>query len=154
MISKKTKKNKVFAEIQRLFLAVIRNLSFFSAKNRRSPKKKRKTVFAEIERPFLAKITNLSFFFRPKTGDLKKKRSSPTMSELQNQKTPLFCSKWRHVLHNLGSQIPLGGLFSILEQKSAPKALETCDFAYFSGQLGGSSPPLPSSPPGYATDGV
>ena len=42
-----------------------------------------------------------------------------------------------------------GGLFSFLEQKSASKALKTCDFPYFSGQWGGGS--SPASRPSYAT---
>ena len=50
----------------------------------------------------------------------------------------------------LRHQIPSGGgLFSFLEQKSASKALKTCDFAYFSGQWGGGS--SPPSRPSYAT---
>ena len=43
----------------------------------------------------------------------------------------------------------MGGLFSIFLRKSASKAQKTCDFAYFTSQWGGSSPPAP--PPGYAT---
>ena len=39
------------------------------------------------------------------------------------------------------------GLFSIFHKKSASKAPKTCDFAYFTSQWGGSSPP----PPGYDT---
>ena len=46
----------------------------------------------------------------------------------------------RQLIQNFGSQIPLGGLFSFLEQKPASKALKTCDFVYFSGQWGGCSP--------------
>ena len=56
------------------------------------------------------------------------------MGELLKQNTPLFWSKQRQVLHNFGSQILWGGLFSFLEQKSASKALETC---YFSKSFGG-----------------
>ena len=78
---------------------------------------------------------------------ISKNRSSPTLGELLNHKTPLFWSKQRQVLHNFGSKISLGGgLFSFLEQKSASKALETCYFAYFSGQWGRLEPPLPPSP--------
>ena len=43
----------------------------------------------------------------------------------------------------------MGGLFSIFHKKSASKAPKTCDFAYFTSQWGGSSPPHP--PPGNAT---
>ena len=34
-----------------------------------------------------------------------------------------------------------GGLFSIFHRKSASKTQKTCDFAYFTSQWGGSSPP-------------
>ena len=37
----------------------------------------------------------------------------------------------------------MGGLFSIFHQKSASKAPKTCDFAYFTSQWGGLSPPAP-----------
>ena len=47
-----------------------------------------------------------------------------------------------------GGCFPMGGLFSIFHTKSASKAPKTCDFAYFTSQWGGSSPPRP---PGYAT---
>ena len=60
----------------------------------------------------------------------------------------LFHTESRHLLHDFGSQFPLGGLFSNFHQKSASK---TCNFAYFTSQWGGSSPP-PPLPPGYATD--
>ena len=42
----------------------------------------------------------------------------------------------------------MGGLFSIFHKKSALKAPKTCDFAFFTNQWGGSSPPTP----GYATE--
>ena len=45
-----------------------------------------------------------------------------------------------------GAVFVWGGLFAIFHRKSASKAQKTCDFAYFTSQWGGSSPP-----PGYAT---
>ena len=48
-----------------------------------------------------------------------------------------------------GAVFEWGGLFSIFHLKSASKAQKTCDFAYFTSQLGGLGPPRPS--PGYAT---
>ena len=56
MISKK----KVFAEIRRLFLAEIENLSGFSGQKQVMSKKKK--VFTEIRRLLLAEIENLSGF--------------------------------------------------------------------------------------------
>ena len=44
------------------------------------------------------------------------------MGELQNQKTPLFWSRLRQVLHNFGSQIPLGGLVLIFGAKIGLKS--------------------------------
>ena len=44
---------------------------------------------------------------------------------------------------NSASKSLWGGLFSILEQKSASKPLKTCYFAYFSGKCGGLAPSLP-----------
>ena len=83
-------------------------------------------------------------FFRPKSGGLqKKKRSSPKLRLIfrPNSKIQTF----------EGGCFPMGGLFSIFHKKSASKALKTCDFAYFTSQWGGWSPP---APPGYATGTV
>ena len=62
----------------------------------------------------------------------------------------IFRPESRYVLHNFGTQFLLGGggLFSFYHQKLASKAPKTCDFEYFTGQWGGSSPP---APPGYDT---
>ena len=62
----------------------------------------------------------------------------------------VFQAESQQLLHNFGTQIPLKGLFSFFQQKSASKAPKTCDFAYFTGQRGGLQPP-PPPPPGYAT---
>ena len=78
---------------------------------------------------------------RPKTGDLKKKvftdfgqAPEPNNSTILVQMTACPSQLW--LPNPFG-----GGLFSILEQKSASKALKTCYFAYFSGQF---RPPLTS----------
>ena len=139
------KKKKSPPKFKRVFPAEIRNSRVFLAECRWSPKKK---VFPEIQRVFRAEIRN-SKGFSGRNQWSPKNRSPPTLGELLNQKTPLFWSKQRQVLDNFGSQISLGGLFSFLEQKSASKALETCYFAYFPGQLGRLEPP--ALPPGYAT---
>ena len=114
-------------------------------------------------------------FFRPKSGDLQKKvfakiqrlswpeseiwrffptkiRWSPTKSlfrlwvSSRTKKTPLFRSKWRHVLHNLGSQIPLrGGAVFIFVTKIGLKSTKMCYFAYFSSQWRELEPSYPPS---------
>ena len=70
----------VFAEIQTLFLAEIRNLRVLSGQKQViSKKKKQKKVFAEIQTLFLPEIRNLRVFFGQKQviPQNKKKRSSP-----------------------------------------------------------------------------
>ena len=144
MISKTKRSSPKFKEF---FRPKSETQGFFSAECRWSPiKKKSSPKFKGFFRPQL-KIQRV--FLAEIRWSQKKKRSSPTLSELQNQKNPLFWSKQRQVLHNFGSQIPLGGLFSFLEQKSASKALKTCYFAYISGQWASSSSLHP--PAGYAT---
>ena len=75
-------------------------------------------------------------FFPPKIRWSPKKRSSPKfraiflpISQVQTYEGGLF---------SYG-----GGLFSIFHRKSASKAQKTCDFAFFTSQWGGSSPPRP-----------
>ena len=66
-------KKKVFAEIQRLFLAEITKFKrFFRPKSRDLQIKKK--VFAEIQRLFLAEITKFKRFFRPKSGVIQIKK--------------------------------------------------------------------------------
>ena len=103
------------------FKRLIRNWDGFFRRNRELkrffhpntwyPKKK---VFTEIETDFSTEIGNSN-------------GSSARITETPSQ---------------LPHQIPSGGggLFSFFEQKSAPKALKTCDFAYFSGQWGARAP--------------
>ena len=84
---------------------------------------KKKKVFTEIETDFSAKIGNSNAF----SGRI------------------TTCTSQLRTLFPLG-----GGLFSIFHQKSASKAPNTCDFAYFTSQWrGGLSPPPP--PPPLAT---
>ena len=82
----------------------------------------KKKVFTKIETDFQAKIGKSNAF---------------------SGRITISTSQLRH-------PISFGGLFSFFHQKSASKAPKTCDFAYFTGQWGGSSPPAP--PPGYAAD--
>ena len=81
-------------------------------------------------------------FFRPISGDLKKKKKG------LRQNLGRFFFQFRMFKRLREGSFRMGGLFSIFHRKSASKAQKTCDFAYFTSQWGGSSPP---APPGYAT---
>ena len=108
---------------------------FFSPKTGGLQKKK---VFIEIETDFSAKIGNLNAFSAQKqVVSEKTKRSLPKLRRIFWPKSgiqTLFQAESRHPLPNVGTQFPLGGLFSFFHQKSASKAPKTCDFAYFTGQ--------------------
>ena len=73
----------------------------------------------------------------------KKERSSPTLSELQNQKNPLFWSKQRQVLHNFDSRIFFGGAVFIFGAKIGLKNTKNVLFCIFFRPMGGSSSPHP-----------
>ena len=89
---------------------------------------------------FSVKISNLQ---------KKKKRSSPTLGELQDQKPILFWSKWRHVLHTFGSQIPLGwGCFYFWSKNRPQKHWKRAILHTFQANGGDRA----SRPPGYATE--
>ena len=117
---------------------------FFSSKTGDLQKKRSSPKFRRI---FWRKSEIQTSFFSSKTGDLqKKKRSSPKFRRIFRPKSEiqtLFQAESRHLLHNFGTQFPLGGLFSFFHQKSASKAPKTCDFAYFTGQWGELEPPHP-----------
>ena len=105
-------------------------------------KNKKKKGLRQNPESFFGRNPKFKVFFRPKLGDLqkkkkkKRKRSSPKfrviflpISQIQTFEGGLF---------------PYGGeLFSIFHRKSASKPQKTCDFAYFTSQWGGSSPPHP-----------
>ena len=95
-------------------------------------------------------------FFCPKTGGLQKKKGLHRNWDWffgRNRKFKRFFRPYHDlVLHNFGTQFPMGGLFSIFHQKSASKAPKTCDFAYFTSQWRGLEPPPPPAPPRYVTD--
>ena len=122
MISKK--KKTVFTDFETDFSAAIGNSNFFSAQFQVISKKikKKKKVFTDFETDFSAEIGNSNVF-------------SAQFQVISKKKLRGAVFRW-------------GGLFSIFHQKSASKAPKTCDFAYFTSQWGGLSPP---TPPGYAT---
>ena len=78
-------------------------------------------------------------FFRPKLGDLQKKKKKKGL----RQNPGRFFFQFRKFKRLRGGSFGMGGLFSIFHRKSASKAQKTCDFAYFTSQWGGSSPPRP-----------
>ena len=96
------------SEIETDFSAEIGNSNRFSAQKQVISKKKK--VFTEIETDFSAEIGN---------SNGSSSRMTATLTRLRHP-------------NSFG-----GELFSFFEQKSASKALKTCDFAYFSGQWGG-----------------
>ena len=75
-------------------------------------------------------------FFSPKirwSPKKKKKRSSPILRLIFRPKSEIQPFE--------GGCFPMGGLFSIFHKKSTSKPPNRCDFAYFTSQWGGSSPP-------------
>ena len=160
-----SKKKRSSPKLKVIFRPTTKIQRFFPPKLRWSPKKKKKKVFTEIESNFSAEIRNIyKGLFRPKLGGLqkKKKRSSPKLrvifrpttkiqrflhpklGGLQKKKKKRSSPKLRVIFRPI-SQIQTfeGGLFSVFHKKSASKAQKTCDFAYFTSQWGGSSPPHP-----------
>ena len=100
---------------------------------------------------FFGRNRKFKRFFRPKTGDLQKKKTVFTeietdfSAEIRNSNGFsgwITATPWQLLHPNSFGR----GLFSFFEQKSASKALKTCDFAYFSGQWGGLEPPPPPPP--------
>ena len=82
----------------------------------------------------------LRLIFRPKS-EIQTFRSSPKLKLIFRPKSEIQTFQG-------GAVFLWGGLFSIFHKKLGSKPPKTCDFAYFTSQLGGSSPP---APPGYAT---
>ena len=101
------------------FLGKLESSNLFSAQKQVVSKKKKKKVFTEIESDFSARIGNSNVFsHRIKTST----------------------SRLRHPI-SFGA-----GCFQLRFCILAIFTTKTCDFAYFTSQWGGSSPP-----PGYAT---
>ena len=129
----------VCPKIETKFLGKLGNSKVFLAQNQVVSKKKKKKVFTEIETDFSAKIGNSNVFAGQNQVVSKKK----VFTKIQTD----FLAKFGNPNVSGGAVFLWGGLFSIFHKKSASKAPTTCDFAYFTNQWGGSSPP----PPGYAT---
>ena len=129
----------LFTKIETDFSAEISNSNVFSAQNQVVSKKKNKKKRSSPNLR-LSFGRNLKFkrFFRSKK---KKKRSSPKLRQIFRPN--LEIQTFQGELFFYG-----GGVFSIFRKKSTSKPPKTCDFAYFTSQWRGSSPP---APPGYAT---
>ena len=127
------------------FLGKLGNSIVFSAQNQVvSKKKKKKGLHRNWDWFFGQNRKFKRFSFLKQVVSNKKKRSSPKLRLIFRPKLEiqtLFQAASRHILHNFGTQFPLGGLFSIFHQKSASKAPKTCNFAYFTSQWGGLEPP-------------
>ena len=124
-------KKKVLIGIGTDFSAEIGNSNVFSAQNQVVSKKKKKKKKKGLHRNwdwFFGRNRKFERFFRPKSGGL------------QNKKGLHRNWDW-FFLPNPEIQTFEGGLFSIFHKKSASKPPKTCDFAYFTSQWGGSSPP-------------
>ena len=112
------------------------NSKVFSAPNQ---------VFSEIETDFSAEIRDSKVFSTQNQVVSKKKKKKGL-----HRNWDWFFGQIRKLKRLRGAVFLWGGLFLIFHKKSASKAPKTCDFAYFTSQWGGSSPP-PAPPPGYAT---
>ena len=117
--------------------------AFFRLKLGDLQKKKKKRSSPKFRVIFRPK-SEIQRFFPPKIRwSPKKKKKKKEKGLLQNWDYFVQFRKFRRLR---GGCFRMGGLFSIFHIKSASKAQKTCDFAYFTSQWGGSSPP-----PGYAT---
>ena len=106
------------------------------------------TVYPKIETEFLGKLGNSNAFSAQKQV-ISKKRKKKVLTEIKTDfsgrsgHSNAFSGQITTSTSQLWHPISFGGLFSFFHQKSASKAPKACDFAYFTGQWGGSSPPPP-----------
>ena len=107
---------------------------------------KKKKVFTEIETDFSAKIGNSNIFSAPKQVVSKKKRSSSKLrlifqpiSEIQM----LFLTASRDLLHNFGTQFPLGGCFQFFTKNRPQKHQKRAILHTSQANGGGLEPPPP-----------
>ena len=135
--------------LTQIFIALESDWGGFSAQKQGDLQKKKKKVFTEIEPDFSAEIKHSNGFSAQKQVISKKKVFTEIETDFSAEITHSNGSSGR--ITAIPSQLrlpnPFGGLFSFLEQQSISKALKSCNFAYFSGQWEGWSPPS-----GYATD--
>ena len=121
--------------------------TFFPPKIRWSPKKKKKKKGLHRDWDwFFDRNWKFQRFFRPKSGGLQIKKKG------LHRNWDWFFGRNRNFKRLRGAVFLWGrgavflwgrGLFSIFHKKSPSSAPKTCDFAYFTSQWGGSSPPAP-----------
>ena len=119
---------------------------FFRPKSsdlQKKKKKKKKKVFAKIQSDFSAEIQNANVFSAQNQVISKKKKKKKKKKGLRQNSRRFFFQNFASSNVSGGALFAWGGLFSIFHRKSASKAQKTCDFAYFTSQWGGSSPPRP-----------
>ena len=147
---KKKKKKRSSPKFRVIFRPKSKIQTFFSPEIKWSPTKKKKKKrsspkFRVIFRP----KSEIQTFFRPKSSDLQKKKKG-----LRQNSRRFFVQNFASLNVSGGAFFAWGGLFSIFHRKSASKAQKTCDFAYFTSQWGGSSPPRPPPWLRYCLPGV
>ena len=141
---------RIFIVLESVSLGLSKNLDEISRNARKfkgffrsklgDPPPPKKKVIAKIESDFSAEIRNSKVFSAQNqvvSEKEKKKRSSPKSSLIFRPTSGI--QTFEGGLFSYG-----GGLFSIFHKKSASNAPKTCDFAYFTSQWGGSSPPAPT----------
>ena len=113
----------------------------------------KKKVFTEIETDFSARIGNSNVFSAQKqVVPPPKKRSPPKLRlifRLKSEIQTLFQAEARHVLHNFGTQFPLGGAVFNFSPKIGLKSTKNVRICILHMPM--PTPPLPPPPPGYAT---
>ena len=97
------------------------------------------TVCPKIETKFLGKLGNSNVFSAQKqvVSKKKKKRSSPILRLIFRPQSEIQTFG--------GGCFSMEGLFSIFHKKSSSKPPKRCNFAYFTSQWRGSSPPRPAT---------
>ena len=93
------------------------------------------TRFVRKLRRNFSESSEIQRFFPPKIRWSPKKKTVFTKIETD------FSAKFGNSNVWGGAVFLWGGLFSIFHKKSSSKATKTCDFAHFTSQWGGSSPP-------------
>ena len=135
-------------KIETEILAKIGNSNAFSAQKAGDLKKNRKKQgLRRNSDEFFGQNWNNS----PNTGDLQKKKSSPKLRRIFRPKLEiqtLFQAERRHLLHNFGTQFPLGGGCFYFFNKNQPQKHQKRAILHILQANGGLEPP---SPPSMAT---
>ena len=104
--------------------------------------------FVQKLRRNFSESSEIQTFFQPKNRWFPKKRSSPKLRLIFRQKSEiqtLFQAASRHVLHNFGTQFPLGGTVFNFSPKIGLKSTKNVQFCILHVPMGGLEPP-PQAP--------